>query len=175
MYCWLLLQIYLCCLCLCSRDTYEVYYYLNNFSNNATVVLEGFRTTFFKSQRPSYSLALIAVASFCAFLSLHQCETNSGPQCCEGFIPLSMEQQSTKSLQITHHFPRTVLLSGSAGTLQLLWVWRQRFIILRRPLPRWLVAGSPAVSTLFGRRVWVVFGLSCYRSTALHSFSFTVQ
>ncbi len=96
MYCWLLLQIYLCCLCLCSRDTYEVSFYLNNFSNNATVVLEGFRTTFFKSQRPSYSLALIAVASFCAFLSLHQCETNSGPQCCEGFIPLSMEQQSHK-------------------------------------------------------------------------------
>ncbi len=86
-------------------------------------------------------------------------------------FPFQWSSRVTKSLQITHHFPRTVLLSRSAGTLQLLWVWRQRFIILRRPLPRWLVAGSPAVSTLFGWRVWVVFGLSCYRSTALHSFS----
>ncbi len=160
MYCWLLLQIYPVLL------IWGLFLF-NNFSNNATVVLEGFRTTFFKSQRAFYSLALIAVASFCAFLSCtnaRQTQVHSG---CEGLFLFQWKQQSHKESTDNSPLSEDCSVVRVRGTLQLLWVWRQRFIILRRPLPRWLVAGSPAV-LLFWNGVLSRFGLSCYRSTALH-------
>lgn len=73
------------------------------------VVLEGFRTTFFRYLETFFkglSTALLWLKrihsvdlwyfSFTAPMHPFTCKTNSGPQCCEGFVPLSMEQQSHK-------------------------------------------------------------------------------